>query len=217
VARDYERAAALYQQASELGSSWGTAALGWLAENGFGVDRDMEEAARLYALAAEDDVDFAQNNLASFYAEGLGGLERDARKAVALYNQAADQGLVLAKINLALHYSAGDGVKKSLARAENLLKAAIAEGTGDEQARARNNLAWIFATENMRLGEAETLARAAVDYDRSDANRLDTLAWVLHLNGKSDEALPLAQEAVELAPDNADFKAHLETIEAAAE
>ena len=217
VPQDHARAAALYEQAAELGSNWGRGALGWLLENGLGVEQDMAEAARLYAVAAEAGVDFAQNNLASFYAEGLAGLERDDKKAVELYTKAADQGLVLAKINLAIHYSYGDGVKRSVSRAENLLRAAIAEGNDDEKARARNNLAWMFATQNMRLGEAEQLARAAVDHDRSDPNRLDTLAWVLHLAGKSGEALPLIQEAMELAPDNADFQAHLEEIEAAAE
>ena len=45
------------------------------------------------------------------------------------------------------------------------------------------------------------------------ANRLDTLAWILHLQGNSQEALPLMQRAVELEPDNAEFAEHLKAIQ----
>lgn len=82
------------------------------------------------------------------------------------------------------------------------------------QGDAKNDLAWLFATENRNLEEAEVLARAAVSADPEKAHKLDTLAWVLHLAGNSAEALPLAERAVSLDRINADYADHLAAIRA---
>ena len=59
----------------------GQANLGFLYETGRGgLPRDDAEAARLYRLAAEQGVPFAQNKLAMFYEEGPAGYQKISAK-----------------------------------------------------------------------------------------------------------------------------------------
>ncbi|QQR38859.1 tetratricopeptide repeat protein [Devosia rhizoryzae] len=215
VKQDYARAAELYRQASEDGSDWATASLGWLTENGWGVAQDDVEAVRLYQIAADAGIDFAQNNLATFYENGRGGLAKDPEEAVRLYALASDQGMALASNNLAQHYIQGTGVERDLAKAEDYFRKAISEGQPADVASAQNNLAWMFATEGDDLKDAEALSRAAVAAEPDKATYHDTLAWVLHKDGRSEEALPVIKKAIELDPADEAFSEHLEAIEAA--
>lgn len=215
VEQDYVRAAELYKQASDAGSNWSTAMLGWLTENGFGVIEDDVEALRLYRIAAAAGIDFAQNNIGVFYDQGIADLEEDDAEAVRYFTMAADQGMVLAYLNLAPHYADGDGVKKNLVKAEEYFRKAMAEGDAAQVAQASNNLAWMFATENIKLDEAEQLAREAMAADPEQSDFVDTMAWILHKTGRNEEALPLIKRAIEMDPTDADFTDHLEAIEAA--
>ncbi len=215
VPQDYGRAAELYQQAADAGSAYAIASLGWLAENGFGRPKDDTEAVRLYRIAADAGEAFAQNNLGVMYGEGRGGLTQSNTEAIKYFERAAEQHWPPSYLSLAWHYSNGVGVAKDMAKAEEYLRLAMAEGDEEVQGDARNDLAWMFATENTRLEEAEQLAREAVAAGPQIANRLDTLAWVLHLTGRDEEALPLAEKAVELENGDAMFAEHLTAIRAA--
>lgn len=59
--------------------------------NGGGVQRDDEEAVRLYPLAAEQGPALAQHFLGYMHEEGR-GVRRDRVEAAAWYRRAADQG-----------------------------------------------------------------------------------------------------------------------------
>ena len=59
--------------------------------NGGGVQRDDEEAVRLYRLAAEQGHALAQHFLGYLYEEGR-GVRRDRVEVGAWYHRAADQG-----------------------------------------------------------------------------------------------------------------------------
>lgn len=214
VAKDFGRAAELYRQAAAAGSPYASGSLGWLAENGSGVPKDDAEAVRLYRIAAEGGEAFAQNNLGAMYAAGRGGLAQSYSEAVRYYKQAAEQRWPQAYLNLAWSYSHGEGIAKDVGKAEEYLRLAIAEGDAKVQGDARNDLAWLFATENTRLDEAEKLAREAVEAGPENANRFDTLAWVLHLAGRDQEALPLAEKAAALGGGEAVFAEHLAAIKA---
>ena len=216
VEQDYKLAAKNYASAAELGSVWAMAALGWLTENGWGVVADDVKAAELYRKAADGGIDFAQNNLGSFYDNGKGGLAKDPVTAHKYFEMAAAQGYPLAFSNLGRHYAEGIGVERDVEKAESYLRKAIAEGDDDLKGMAANSLAYLFATEKTNLKEAEALARSSVDAAPADANRLDTLAWVLHGAGRSSEALPIMEKAVALDPASQTFQDHLEAIKAAA-
>jgi len=215
VSQDYARAAELYHQAAEMGSPYAMGLLGWLTLNGFGQPKDDVEAARLYRVAADGGVDFAQHDLGVMYAKGQGGLAQSYVEAFKYYSLAAAQHWAVSYVSLAECYSHGNGVAKDIAKAEEYLLLAIAEGDEKVQGDARNDLAWMFATENIRLEEAEQLARQAVAASPETATRLDTLSWVLHLTGRNEEALPLAEKALELNASSATYQKHLAEIRTA--
>lgn len=215
VAQDYGRAIELYNQAAATGSPYASGSLGWLAENGFGMPKDDVEAARLYQIAADGGEAFAQHNIGVMHARGRGGLPQDDAEAVKYFSRAAEQHWPLSYLSLGWHYSQGAGVTKDLARAEEYFRLAIAEGDEKVAGDASNDLAWMFAMENVRLDEAEQLARQAVDAGPEMAGRIDTLAWVLHVAGRHGDALPLAEKAVALDGSNAIFADHLAEIKAA--
>lgn len=217
VTQDYEKAAELYREAIDAGSTWAAGTLGWLTENGFGVDQDEVEAARLYRIAADAGHAFAQHNLGWMYSNGMGGLEASDTKALEYYRRAAKQGWARSLLNIAWHYSNARGVERDPAMAEDYYRRTLAVPDIEDgvKADALNNLAWLFAEENTNLEEAETLSRESLAIEPDDGNHIDTLAWILHLNGRSDEALPLIRQALASAPDNAEFIQHFAAIKAA--
>ena len=74
--------------------------LGVMYANGFGVDKDYAEAARLYRLAAEQrGLPEAEFNLASLYDAGL-GVPQDHKEAARWYRDAAGQGHAASQFNL---------------------------------------------------------------------------------------------------------------------
>lgn len=72
---------------------------------------DPEEAARWYALAAEQGVSEAQNNLGVIYKEGQ-GISQDYAKAARWFMKAAVQDNTLSQLNLGWLYHAGKGVRQ---------------------------------------------------------------------------------------------------------
>jgi Sel1 repeat len=70
------------------------------AEGRGGLPKDDREAARLYKLAAEQGLSFAQYDLGVFYEKGGGGLPRNQQEAARLYKLAADQGHARARAAL---------------------------------------------------------------------------------------------------------------------
>jgi TPR repeat protein len=128
------------------------------------------------------------------------GTPADHARAADLYKQALAGGHQLANTNLAYLYEVGLGVKKDIVEAERLFREAIRHGDKAAIAEARNGIAWMWTMEQMRLPEAEMLARQAVsatqDSDSySKAVYLDTLAWARHLLGRDAEAVKDSEKA----------------------
>jgi TPR repeat protein len=61
--KDYATSARLYRQASDQGNMDAMVALGQLYRQGFGVAKDMKEAARLFRIAAEKAIPLARPSL----------------------------------------------------------------------------------------------------------------------------------------------------------
>lgn len=80
---------------------------------GLAYDRmqDFETAAHWYALAAEQGLSEAQNNLGVMYKDGQ-GVEQDYMEAARWFRLAAEQGNTLAQLNLGWLYHAGKGVRE---------------------------------------------------------------------------------------------------------
>ncbi|MDR4494194.1 MAG: tetratricopeptide repeat protein [Nitrospirales bacterium] len=70
--KDYATSLRLYRQASDLGNTDATVALGQHYAQGLGVERDLKEAARFFRVAAEKGNPAGQAQLGFAYEEGEG-------------------------------------------------------------------------------------------------------------------------------------------------
>src|ERR1041385_5418869 len=86
--------------------------LGLAYESGAGAERNYEEAAHWYRIAAEHGIPAAQNNLGSMYARGL-GLPKDDKEAAKWYLRAAGERHPAAENNVGFIYATGRGVPQS--------------------------------------------------------------------------------------------------------
>ncbi|MCX7098773.1 MAG: tetratricopeptide repeat protein [Methylococcales bacterium] len=73
--------------------------LGWMYQNGRGVDQDHKQAGYWYSKAAKQGDARAQSNLGRMYQHGQ-GVEQDENRALMCYFKAAEQGQAKAQYNL---------------------------------------------------------------------------------------------------------------------
>ena len=83
--------------------------LGVLYANGAGLNRNLDEAVRLWRLAAEKGDENAQNNLGMAYFFGA-GVSQDFSEAKSLWELAAQRGSAHAQNNLGVFFVNGEGV-----------------------------------------------------------------------------------------------------------
>ena len=106
-------------------------------------------------------------------------------------------------------------VEQNADHAIELKKATYAEGWQEDPSKL-NAFAWWCFENSINLGEAEELARKAVELSpdgRSKANVLDTLAEICNLKGDCGEAVELMRRAVAQDPDNEYFQQQLARFE----
>jgi len=134
--------------------------VGQMYENGWGVDKDVKKARRMYnrgaslghmgsvnslramkdkqykvelktvVPAAESGDASAQNRLGEMAEFGY-GMERNPDLAIQWYLKAADQGFVAAQHNIGRCYNFGTGVAQNFAEAENWYRKAAEQGYTD--------------------------------------------------------------------------------------
>jgi TPR repeat protein len=132
-----------------------------LLDQGRGVARDRDAAARLYRLAAAQGYARAAFNVAQMLAEG-DGVERDAAAAANWYRAAAEAGDMLAQFDLGLLLAEGrDGLRPDPAAAARWFARAAAQ----DHPQALFRLGTMFAN---GTGVAQDLARATELFERAD-------------------------------------------------
>ena len=136
---DFTEAVEWYRKAAEMGDSKAQCNLGYMYDNGYGVDQDYSEALKWYQKSVEQGNSRAQNNLGSMYQNGL-GVSQDYSEAVNLYRKAADQGYDVAQNNLGWMYENGYGVKQDYIEAVKWYRKAADQG----YAWAQNNLGAMY-------------------------------------------------------------------------
>jgi tetratricopeptide (TPR) repeat protein len=82
----------------------------------------------------------------------------------------------------------------------------LALASNPQSVPALNNLAWLLK-EN-KVDRALDYAKKAAQLAPNSANVLDTLAWVLHLQGNKQQALDTINKALALEPDNTELQQH---------
>jgi TPR repeat protein len=113
--------------------------LGFMYENGRGVDQDDAEAVRWYRQAAEQGDAIAQINLGFMYANGRGVAQDDA-EALRWYRRAAEQENARAQNNVGFMYENGRGVAQDDAEATRWYRRAAEQGN----AIAQINLGFMY-------------------------------------------------------------------------
>ena len=112
---------------AERGNAWAQCNLGVCFFDGKGVDKDRQEAARLFSKAAEQGLAEAQFNLGLCYAKDDGAVW-DEKEAARWFRAAAEQGLAEAQNALGVCYANGWGVPGDVTVARMWWRKADAQG-----------------------------------------------------------------------------------------
>jgi TPR repeat protein len=123
-----EEAVPLLEAAVSAGNPDAMMELSLLLESGRGIAADAERAATLLLEAALRGQPVACLNLGAAYATGRNGFRQDWAEAVRWYERASEVGSGRASFALALMYRRGQGVAQDLARADEFLDRAQAQG-----------------------------------------------------------------------------------------
>jgi localization factor PodJL len=135
--RDFERAAALYERASDKGFAPAQYRLASMYEKGIGVAKDVTKARDLYARAADNGNVKAMHNMAVLYAEGAIGGKPDYAAAAQWFALAAEYGLRDSEYNLAILMARGLGTTIDYAAAYKWF--ALAADQGDTDAASKRD------------------------------------------------------------------------------
>jgi TPR repeat protein len=170
---DYATAAREFRPFAEAGQANAQYILGWIYQNGDGVQRDNAEAAKWYQRAAEKGNVDAQYALGSLYAAGA-GVPRDDAAAVKWFRKAAEQGKAAAQYILGYMLSAGEGAPRNEAEGLTWYRKAAEQGLADAQYALALGLAYGKGTTKDEQ-EANVWLRKAADQGNVDAAYL--LGW----------------------------------------
>jgi len=81
--------------------------------------------------------------------------------------------------------------------------------TDENDLTVLNNYAYYLAEQNIRLKEAEKMAKKVIDTDKNNTTFLDTYAWVLYKRGKSKEAAKIMETIISMGEkDDAEWYEH---------
>lgn len=122
---------------AEKGDARSQYALGVMAENGFGMPRNLPQAAAWYLKAAKQGNTDAQFNLGAMHEHGI-GMPANPAQAARWYRPAAEGGDIDALSNLGVLYEKGEGVPQDKVLALALYNVSVAYDS-NKQSRAAGN------------------------------------------------------------------------------
>jgi len=154
---DYAQALAELRPLAKQGDPRSQYAMGVMAENGFGMPKDLTQAANWYRKAAEQGNTDAQFNLGAMYEHGV-GMPVNYAQAARWYRPAAESGDIDALSNLGVLYATGRGVPQDKVLALALYNVSVAFDTnkGSTAARNRQGLANQMSLEQVNQSMALT-------------------------------------------------------------
>ena len=208
--KDDVQAAAWYRKAAETGVTRGMYSVGNMYREGRGgLAKDEVQAVAWFRKAAEDGDARGSAFLGYMYEVGGGGLAKDDVQALAWFRNAADAGDTWAMNSIGEMYREGrGGLPKDDVRAVAWYRKAAEAG----DAGGMSNLGFMYAhgRGDLPKDELQALAWYRKGADLGDANSMNNLAWLLATSTdprvrNPKEAVALAQRAVEIEADNANF------------
>ena len=142
------------------------------------------------------------------YALGQIYIQRNVpQKAIETFAKilADDDEHVPALSSIGIAYQMQDDVK----RAEIHLRRAIELSSKDELPDAYNALGYLYAEQGIKLDEAETLVRRALESAPKSGAYLDSLGLIYFKQGKLDAAIENLEQAIRYLPDTPEILLHL--------
>jgi TPR repeat protein len=118
---DYNQALACYQKAFLRRCPYAAYRLGWLYNEGLGVERDPQKAWEYYQQAVSMQYADAMTDVGLFYRDGI-LVEKDYIKALDYLNKAAAKGNIRAMYELYQMYLKGEGVTPDFILAKDWLR-----------------------------------------------------------------------------------------------
>jgi hypothetical protein len=122
---------------AEKGDARSQYAMGVMAENGFGMPKNLSQAGAWYLKAAKQGNTDAQYNLGAMYEHGI-GMPPNPVQAARWYRLAAENGDIDALSNLGVLYEKGQGVSQDKVLALALYNVSVAFDP-DKNSRAAKN------------------------------------------------------------------------------
>lgn len=111
IVEDYNNAIKYYERASKNGHPIAQCNLGYMYENGIGVDKNIKKAFNFYTSSAKKGCAYGQKYLADCYYYG-NGTGCDTEKAAFWYQKAAEKNFAEAQNMLGVCYACGYGVNQ---------------------------------------------------------------------------------------------------------
>lgn len=124
-------AAAWYRKAAEQGHAEAQFVIGRCYKNGFGVERDENQAFQWFSKAAKQDIAAAQYALSLCYRTGS-GVKKDEAEALEWLQKAAQHHCPGAGFELGMRYYYGNGAEQNYAFAFECFLHAASESHGDD-------------------------------------------------------------------------------------
>ncbi len=155
---DYATALRELKPLADKGDARSQYAMGVMAENGFGMPKDLPQAAAWYRRAAEQGNADAQYNLGAMYEHGI-GLPVNYAQAVRWYRPAAESGDIDALSNLGVLYEKGQGVPQDRVLALALYNVSVALDPNKQGQAARNGRGLVGRMTVDEVNAAMTLTR----------------------------------------------------------
>ena len=148
--------------------------LGWMHQNGLGVEQSYAKALAWYRKAAEQGNAFAQNQLGWMHEKGL-VVEQNYAEALTWYRKAADQGHAFAQNQLGCMHLDGLGVEQNYAEAFTWYRKAADQGHVD----AQNQLGCMHQKGlGVQQSHADSLIWFRKAADQGHANAQNQLGWM---------------------------------------
>lgn len=170
----YDTAFHWLHKAAKQGSRDAMLNLGWMYNQGLGVETSLSKAAYWYEKAARLGQFSAQYNTALMYQYGR-GVKVNLINAVFWYQQAANQGHINAQTNLGWMYSNGKGVAVDKKQAARWYHKAAEKGQVD----AQRNLAYMLREgDGIPKNESEAFTWYEKAAKKGDVSASLNLGWM---------------------------------------
>ena len=161
-----------------------------------------------FRVRSRERIELARDLQNARYALGQIYIQRNVpQKAIETFAKilADDDENVPALSSIGIAYQMQDDMK----RAEIHLRRAIKLSSKDELPDAYNALGYLYAEQGIKLDEAETLVRRALESAPKSGAYLDSLGLIYFKQGKLDAAIENLEQAIHHLPDTPEILLHL--------